>query len=424
MAVDGAGNVYIADSEDNAIEEWTATSNTVTTLVSSGLSSSNGVAVDGAGNVYIADSGNNAIKEWIAPDTNVVILTNKVTALVSSGLDHPAGVAVDGAGKVYIADTDDNAIKKWTPASNNLTTLVSQGLASHRVWRWIARATSISPTPAPTRSWNGRSANGNVITLVSSGLNYPESVKVDGSGNVFIADAGNAMVKEWTACSGTVATLVSSGLVLPARLALDGAGNIYIDDNDADTIYELPHALVDPTPRAESDAAGSDALPVVLPATANLLGPFAPASSAPAWLTITGVSNGVVSFSFTANTGPARTANITLLGQTIPVTQGLIGTPPALASLQMLGNGVLQFSFTNTPGAVFTVLSTTNLSLPMSEWTVVGVPTNTTSERLPIHLATDDEQFAVFLRRPFAVAARRRQGLRRAVARFLPLLVN
>ena len=81
-----------------------------------------GVAVDGAGNVYIADTGNNAIKKWTAA-------SNTVTTLVSSGLSYPTGVAVDGAGNVYIADTGNNAIKEWTAANNTVTTLVSSGLS-------------------------------------------------------------------------------------------------------------------------------------------------------------------------------------------------------------------------------------------------------------------------------------------------------
>ena len=91
--------MFISPTPDNsAIKEWTAANSTVTTLVSSGLYYPIGVAVDGAGNVYIADTFNNAIKEWTAANSNV-------TTLVSSGLAHPCGVAVDGAGNVYIADT-------------------------------------------------------------------------------------------------------------------------------------------------------------------------------------------------------------------------------------------------------------------------------------------------------------------------------
>ena len=80
-------------------------SNTVTTLVASGLSSPSGVAVDGAGNVYIADTGNNAIEQWM-------VASNTLNTLVATGLFSPSGVAVDGAGNVYICDRGNGAIKK------------------------------------------------------------------------------------------------------------------------------------------------------------------------------------------------------------------------------------------------------------------------------------------------------------------------
>ena len=330
VAVDGAGNVYVADSSHNVIKEWTPANNNVTTLVSSGLSNPHGVAVDGAGNVYIADTFNNAIKEWTVTNSNV-------TTLVSSGLSSPYGVAVDSAGNVYIADTFNNAIKEWTPANNSVTTLVSSGLSS------------------------------------------PRGVAVDGAGNVYIADTSHNAIKEWTPVNNNVTTLVSSGLSSPYGVAVDGAGNVYIADTYDNAIKELPHAFVDPTAKLEGLAAGNDALPVVLPATANLLIPFAPTSDQ-TWLTIAGITNGVVSFGFTANTGPARTAHISLLGQTISITQGLIGTPPNLTGVQMLANGAIQFSFTNNPSASFTVLSTTNISLPLANWTVVGSATNISSD--------------------------------------------
>ena len=97
VAVDNAGNVFIADSSNNAIKKWTPTNHALATLVSSGLNGPYSVAVDGPGNVYIADTGNTAIKEWIAASSTV-------TTLVSTGLYAPSGVAVDGAGNVYIAD--------------------------------------------------------------------------------------------------------------------------------------------------------------------------------------------------------------------------------------------------------------------------------------------------------------------------------
>ncbi len=230
-----------------------------------------GVAVDRMGNVYIADSGDNAVKEWTAA-------TGGLTTLVSSGLDSPNGAAVDYAGNVYIADSGDNAIKEWITGT------------------------------------------GNVTTLTSAGLSIPNGVAVDGAGNVYSANTGDDMVLKWTAASDKVSALVSAGLNSPEGLAVDGAGNVYIADTSDNAIKEVPYAFVDPGTRLESGVAGADSLPAVLPATENLLGPFTPTSDQ-SWLTVKGSTNGVVSFAFTANPGAGRTAHISLLGQTITVTQ-------------------------------------------------------------------------------------------------------
>src|SRR5262249_28091042 len=112
-------------------------------------------------------------------------------------------------------------------------------------------------------------------------------------------------------------------------------GNVYFVNGQA--IQELPHALVDPTPRTEPALAGTDTLPVALPASINLTGPFLPKSDHP-WLTITGVTNGVVRFAFTANSSLSRTAHISLLGQSVPVIQG--GTGKSLGTSNSLeGSG-------------------------------------------------------------------------------------
>jgi sugar lactone lactonase YvrE len=171
LAVDASGNIYF--STDNAVEKWTASNNTVTTLVSSGLDYPTGVAVDGMGNVYIADSNNNAIKKWTAANSNVV-------TLVSAGLNFPVGVAVDAVGNVYFADSANNAIKKCAIA------------------------------------------NSHVITLVSSQLNFPFCIAVDAAGNVYTSDTGDSAIKEWTAADNTLATLIS-GATGDLGVAVDGS---------------------------------------------------------------------------------------------------------------------------------------------------------------------------------------------------------
>ena len=364
VAVDGAGNVYIADRGNNAIKEWVVASNTVTTLVASGLSSPFGVAVDGAGNVYIADTGNNAIKKWVAA-------SNSVLMLVTSGLSSPFEVAVDGAGNVYIADT--GGIKKWSVLNNTVTTLVSI-LMPAGVAVDAAGNVYIADGNSSIKKWT---ADKNTLTTLVSGLNAPCGVAVDVAGNVYIADTFNNVIKKWTAANNTVTTLISSGLNRPESVAVDSLGNVYVADSNNNAIKELPHVYLDPTAKSETPVAGNDAFPPVLPTTANLLPPFSPISDQP-WQTISGFTNGVVSFTFSANPlATSRTANITLFGQTIPITQSAASvTPPTLTGLTILNNGAFQFAFTNNQGAAFTVLTTTNLLLPLTNWTVLGTLTN------------------------------------------------
>ena len=159
VAVDRSGNVYVADSNNNAVKEWSASTKTVTTLVSSGLSCPTGIAVYISGNVYIADTANDAVKEWNA--------STKTVSVLVSGLSFPTDVAVYGSGNVFIADDYNNAIKEWRPTTQAVT------------------------------------------TLVSSGLHYPNGVAPDTSGNFYIADAQDNAIKEWTASTQTVSTLVA-----------------------------------------------------------------------------------------------------------------------------------------------------------------------------------------------------------------------
>jgi hypothetical protein len=338
LAADVAGNVYIADTDNNAVKKWSATDGSLTTLVASGLNGPWGVAVDGAGNVYIADCTNSAVEEWN-------VSSNTLSTLVSAGLNHPKGVAVDGPGNVYIADTYNNAIKKWIARSNT------------------------------------------VITLISTGLKRPIDLAVDGSGNLYISDEGNYSIKKWTAADGSVTMLFSNASYDFRGISVDGLGNVFVV-NASQAVMELARAFVDPTSISEGPAGGSDSFPAIVPAAANLLPPFQPVSSQ-SWLSITGINQGIVGFSFTA-TASNRSANVTLLGQSVPVSQA---GPPVL-SPTFLSNGALQFGFSNSPRASFSVITTTNLSLPSSAWTPIGVPTSAVPGyfQFTIPIATNDLQ--------------------------------
>ena len=182
------------------------------------------------------------------------------------------GLAVDGAGNVFIADQGQQHDRR---------------IAERRFHVLITAATA------------GASSS-------------PSGVAVDGSGNLYITDQGAQALFELPAGGSTLITLanVSSGLSNPSSVAVDGSGNaLYIRYRQTNGLYELPRAFVDTTAKMEGAAAGSDSLPVVLPAMANLGGALAPSSQS--WLTmINSVHLGVVNFAYTQNTtGTNRTAS-------------------------------------------------------------------------------------------------------------------
>jgi hypothetical protein len=322
--VDNWGNVYIADQQNNAVKEWIASNNTVITLVSNGLNQPSGVTVDGLGNVYITDGKNNAIKKWIAASGAVVtVISNGL------GLNNPYHTALDRAGNIYIANFNAGNVVEWLAASNTLSTLIPSSQ--------LNGPTSVSVDVAGNvyvSSYSGRqvlewvAANSNLVTLFSPLSNsQPNVVAADGGGNLIIGDNNPSDVERWSFATGGLSSLISSGLNSPQDVALDAAGDIYIADRYNNAVKELPYAFVNPTPILEGSGAGTGVLPAILPVTANLNAPFAPSSSQPSWLTILGATNGVISFAFTSNgTGSNRTAQITVLGQGISITQS---TDPA-----------------------------------------------------------------------------------------------
>src|ERR1017187_3408041 len=101
VAVDGAGDVFIADTYNSRVVEVPAGGG-AQTAGGSGLASPTGVAVDGAGNVFIADNNNSRVVE--------VPAGGGAQTTVGSGLRSPLGVAVDGAGDVFIADYKLNQV--------------------------------------------------------------------------------------------------------------------------------------------------------------------------------------------------------------------------------------------------------------------------------------------------------------------------
>jgi sugar lactone lactonase YvrE len=208
VAVDGSGNVFVADAGHNAVKEILASGGyTTVNILGTGFGGS-GVAVDGSGNVYVADPGNNAVKEILAAGGYTTINT------LGGGFDIPEGEAVDGSGNVYVADQGNNAVKE-IPAS------------------CIA----------------GPNNSSCVLTL-GSGFVHPNGLAVDENGDVYVADQGNNAVKEIPASciagannSSCVLTL-GGGFNQPGGVAVDGSGNVFVADQGNNAVKEIETASV------------------------------------------------------------------------------------------------------------------------------------------------------------------------------------
>jgi sugar lactone lactonase YvrE len=201
IALDAAGNVFVADGFRGGLQETLAAGGyaTVQSVANSGLSVPSGVAVDAAGNLFVADTGNSAIKEFSAAGGYSTV------TLLGSGFNQPAGVAVDAAGNVFVADTDNSAVKEIL-AAGGYTTVQTLGPG---IFDPVGIAVDhsgdifVTAPEAPSAlevleivAVNGAIPASPTVLALGSGFASAQGVAVDASGNVFVADSITNTVKE------------------------------------------------------------------------------------------------------------------------------------------------------------------------------------------------------------------------------------
>ena len=246
IAVDTSANVYIADSGNHRVRLWTSSAGIVTTISGTGVSGFSGdggvgtsallarpygVAVDAAGNVYIADTGNNRVRSWNKGTSIIVTIAGNGMnstgfagdggAATSATLGGPACIAIDTSGNLYITQPSSHRVRLWTKVTRLLTTLIGTGSA-------------------------GFSGDGGAGMLAQ--VFTPRSVAVDSAMNVYVADSGNHRVRLLTRSTGIIQTIIGNGtegfsgdggagtnamLSLPWGVAVDAAGIVYISDNSS-----------------------------------------------------------------------------------------------------------------------------------------------------------------------------------------------
>src|SRR6185312_9960106 len=261
LAVDGAGNVFVADWGTGAVKEIPAgcTNSACTVTVMQGFFAPSAVAVDGAGNLFVAEVGNGDVKK-LPPGCKSVSCVQTVGA----GFNQPYGVSVDPSGNVFVADTFNNAIKELI-ADGGYTTVKTLATGLDDPWSVVVnpagdlliaeggdQCTVFIPgtcSSINTAILQITAADGykTIKTLGSGAFGKPLGAAIDGAGNLYEADYGGACSYEFTAASGYATTerLCTQGFIAyPEALALDGAGNLYRNDVVNNSIYKMD--FIDP----------------------------------------------------------------------------------------------------------------------------------------------------------------------------------
>ncbi len=318
VALDASDNLYIADWNNHRIRKVDAATGFISTVAGTGtsgfsgdgaaataaqLNSPHGVAVDASGNLFIADTYNQRIRKVDAVTKNISTVAGNGTAgfggdgaaATAAQLNWPDDVAVDASGNLFIADTDNRRIRK-VGTDGNISTVAGTGRSGFsgdgaaataaQLYRPYGVALDASDNLYIADTYNNRirkvdAATGNISTVAGDGtsgfsgddgpavqaqLSRPYGVALDSSGNLFIADRSNTLVRKVDAATGFISTVAGDGtsgfggdggaataarLSWPEDVAVDASGNLFIADTSNNRIRKVDFtATVTPGPTA------------------------------------------------------------------------------------------------------------------------------------------------------------------------------
>ena len=285
VAVGHDGTLYIVDWFNNRIRK-VAPTGIITTVAGNGTAGFSGdggpatsaslnqplaVELDGQGNLYIADAANSRIRKVDAAGTISTAAGNGIEGFagdngpaVNAELDAPTRLALDIEGNLFIADQNNMRIRRVDAVSGVITTVAGSG---------------------PPGRFNGAySGDGGLAT--SARFNHPTAVDLDSSGNIYVSDQLNHVVRKVNT-AGIISTFAGNGIAAfngdgglatnaslndPAGLAMDAAGNLYIGDNVNERVRRVdPSGLISTVVGNGSSGFTGDRGPAV---TAEIDNPF------------------------------------------------------------------------------------------------------------------------------------------------------
>jgi len=260
--VDPSGNIFFSDCFNRRVRKISATTGVITTVAGNGQPGSagldglainanveqpSGVALDGFGNLYISDRGIRNVDEGnhriykVEAATGILRLVAGNGSMGNTGdgglataasFNFPTGLAVDGSGNVFICDQNNHRVRKVTAATGIITTVAGTGTAGFF---------------------------GDGASAIAAMLNRPAGMTVDALGNLYIAEEGNQRIRKVAAATGIITTIAgtgtyafsgdggqatAAGLATPSDVKIDGSGNLYVADADNARIRKISAGII------------------------------------------------------------------------------------------------------------------------------------------------------------------------------------
>ncbi len=256
LALDADGNLYFSDQSNNVVREVVKSTGTMITVAGNGHAGYSGdgglataaqlknpaaLAIDGAGNIYIADAYNSVVRMLSKATGTISTVAGTGTsgysgdtgAATKAQLNTPFGLALDHSGHLYISDFGNQAVRLLNTNTGTISTYA--GVQNHHGY------------------------NNDGIPAQNAWLFYPSALAVDASDNLYIADFGNSRIRKVEQATGLISTLAGTGtpgfsgdsgpataaqINYAQGVALDTLGNLYIGDSTNHRVREVTYSTV------------------------------------------------------------------------------------------------------------------------------------------------------------------------------------
>jgi sugar lactone lactonase YvrE len=350
VALDASGNIYIADSENHRIRKVDVLAKVITTVAGTGaagftgdgmiatkskLFSPSGVILDVLGNIYISDCGNDRIRRVDVVTKIITTVAGTISGRNADGINAtlaqlscPSSLVFDASGNMFFADVINSKIKRVDAMTKKITTVVGTGEIGNY---------------------------GNGVAATTAQLNLPQGLSLDASGNMYIADTSNNLIRRVDAKTKIITTIAGTGVAgfngdniratkakfnFPTGITVDAEGNIFIADRFNSIVRRIDPVTLNVTTHAGT-ASSPGYVDNVMATSAKMIGPAGVTVDAGGNMLIADYDANRVRYIFARSFAPTLAPTPAISGQTSAPFSVAVGAP---FTIQPTGNRIASTS--------------------------------------------------------------------------------